>query len=141
MEQSDELRDLALRYYEAVATSDLSFFDRLVSRQEGAVFIGTDPNELWEGFEALREALRAQGEAMADAGLEIVPGQLRAYREGSVGWVVDPGSSFRLLDGPEIPIRGTAIFHREDGEWKLVHGHSSIGVRNEELFGGDVTAY
>jgi ketosteroid isomerase-like protein len=141
MERSDELKDLTLRYYEAVATGELSFFERHVSRQEGAVFVGTDPGEVWEGFEAILEALRAQAEAMGGGGLEIVPGQMRACREGNVGWVIDLGSSFRLPDGTEIPVRSTVIFHREEGEWKSVHGHSSIGVGNEELFGGDVSAF
>jgi ketosteroid isomerase-like protein len=60
MEHSDELRDLTLRFYEAAATGDLSFFDQHVSRQEGAVFIGTDPDEWWEGLEAFREAMRVR---------------------------------------------------------------------------------
>ena len=140
MEHSDELRDLTLRFYEAATTGDLSFFDQHVSRQEGAVFVGTDPNEWWEGFEALREAMRAQSEAMGGGGLQIVAGQLQAYREGSVGWVIDRDASFRLPDGTQIPFRSTVVFRREEGEWKLVHAHASIGVRNEEMFGEDVTA-
>ncbi len=137
MEQSDELRDLTLRFYEATTTGDLSFFDRYVSRQEGAMFLGTDPNEWWEGFEALREAMRAQSEALG--GMQIVAGQLQAYREGGVGWVIDRDASFRLPDGREIPFRSTLVFRREDGEWKLVHLHSSIGVSNEEMFGQDLS--
>jgi SnoaL-like domain len=137
MEHSDELRDLTLRFYEAATTGDLSFFDRHISRQEGAVFVGTDPDEWWEGFEALREAIRAQSEAMG--GMQIVPGRLQAYREGSVGWAIDRDSSFWLPDDPEIPFRSTVVFRRKDGEWKVVHAHSSIGVRNEEVFGEDVT--
>jgi hypothetical protein len=140
MEQSDELRDLTLRFYEAITTDDLSFLERHVSRQEGAVFVGTDPNEWWEGFEAFVEAMRAQAEAMGGGGLQIVPGQLRAYRQGSVGWTIDRDASFRLPDGTEIPFRNSAVFLEEDGEWKLIHAHTSIGVRNEELFGEDVTA-
>ena len=140
MEQSDELRDLTLRFYEAIATGDLSFLERHVSRQEGAVFVGTDPNERWEGFEAFVEAMRAQSEAMGGEGLRIVPGQLRAYYEGSVGWAIDRDASFRLPDGTEVPFRSSAVFVQEDGEWKVVHLHVSIGVRNEEVFGEDVTA-
>ena len=132
MEHSDELRDLMLRFYEASTTGDLTFVDRHVSRQEGAAFIGTDPDEWWEGFEALREAMGGM--------LQIVPGQIRAYSEGSLGWVIDRDTLFRLPDGTEMPFRNTAIFRREDGEWKLIHAHSSIGVSNEELFGEDVTA-
>jgi hypothetical protein len=56
MEQSDELRDLMLRFYEAVNAGDLSLVERHVSRQEGAVFVGTDPNEWWEGYETFVEA-------------------------------------------------------------------------------------
>jgi hypothetical protein len=140
MEQSDELRDLTLRFYEALTTGDLSFLERHVSRQEGAVFVGTDPNEWWEGFEAFVEAMRAQAEAMGGGGLQIVPGQLRAYRQGRVGWTIDRDASFRLPDGTEIPFRNSAVYLQEEGEWKLIHAHTSIGVRNEELFGEDVTA-
>jgi ketosteroid isomerase-like protein len=105
-----------------------------------SVFVGTDPNVWWEGFEALREAMRAQAEAMGSGGLQIVSGQLQAYREGSVGWAVDRDASFRLPDGTEIPFRNTVVFLQEDSEWKLIHGHSPIGVSNEEMFGKDVTA-
>ena len=141
MEHSDELRDLTLRFYEATTTGDLSFLERHVSRQEGTVFVGTDPNEWWEGFEAFVEAMRAQSESRGGgSGLQIVAGQVQAYREGSVGWSIDRDASFRLPDGTEIPFRNTCVFLQEDGEWKLIHGHSSIGVRNEELFGKDVTA-
>ena len=139
MGHSDDLRDLMLRFYEASSTGDLSFVDRHVSRQERAAFIGTDPDEWWEGFEALRDAMGAQSEAMGGM-LQIVPGQIRAYSEGSLGWVIDRDALFRLPDGTEMPFRNTAIFHWEDGKWKLIHAHSSIGVSNEELFGKDVTA-
>jgi ketosteroid isomerase-like protein len=139
MERSDELRNLTMRFYEATTTGDLSFFDRHVSHQEGVVLVGTDPDEWWEGFGALREAMRAQSEGMAE--MRIVAGELRAYREGDVGWVVDRDASFRLADGTQIPFRNTLVFRREEGEWKVVHGHSSLGVRNEEMFGEDVGAF
>jgi ketosteroid isomerase-like protein len=129
MEQSDELRELMVRFYEAVNDGDFSFVERYVSRQEGAVFVGTDPSEWWEGFEAFVEAMRTQEEAMGDGGLQIVPSQLQAYREGSVGWSIDRNASFRPPDGTEMPFRNSAVFLQEDGEWKLIHTHTSIGVR------------
>jgi hypothetical protein len=139
MEQSDELRDLALRLYKAVNDGDFSFVDRHVSRGEGAVFVGTDPSEWWEGYEAFVGAMRAQEEATGGDRPRILPDQIQAYREGRVGWVIDR-DTFQLPDGTEVPFRNSAIFLREDGGWKLVHIHSSIGVRNEGMFGEDVTA-
>jgi SnoaL-like protein len=141
MERSDELRDLMLRFYEATTTGDLSFLEHHVSGQEGTVFVGTAPNEWWEGSGAFVEAMRTQSESMGEGGgLQMVPGRVQAYREGNVGWAIDRDASFRLADGTEIPFRNSCVFLEEDGEWKLVHGHSSIGVSNEELFGQDVTA-
>ena len=54
--------------------------------------------------------------------------------------MIDRNASFRLADSTQIPFRNSGVFLREDGEWKLVHGHTSIGVRSEELFGENVTA-
>src|SRR4051794_11422040 len=107
MEHSDELRDLTLRLYEAEASGDLSFIERNLSRQEGAVYVGSDPNDWWEGFEVFLEALRAESEALG--GMQIVAGQLQAYREGNVGWSIDRDALFRLPDGTEIPFRNTYV--------------------------------
>jgi len=143
MEHSDDLKDLTLRFYEAAASGDLSFFDRHVSRQEGVVFVGTDPKEWYEGFDALSEAASREEKRVPPRSVDdtdYVARRLQAYQEGSVGWVIDRDASFRLPDGTEIPFRNTLVFRRENDEWKLVHGHSSIGVRNEEIFGEDRTA-
>ena len=137
MERSDELRDLTLRFYEALNAGDLSFLERHISRQEGAVFVGTDPNEWWEGSDAFVEEMRAQSEAMG--GMQIVPGQVQAYREGKVGWAVERDGLFRLPNGTEVPFRNSLFYVQEDGEWKLIHAHTSVGVRNEEVLGEDFT--
>ena len=38
-----------------------------------------------------------------------------------------------------IPLRITAVFARENGEWKIAQWHASIGVSNAEAFGEDLT--
>lgn len=108
MEQSAELRDLTLRFYEAVERGDAPFLERLVSRREEAPFIGTDPDEWWEGAEPFLKAMRAQAEALGGR-LKVVAGQLQAYREDNVGWVIDHGPTFRLPNGTEIPARHTLV--------------------------------
>jgi len=56
-------------------------------------------------------------------------GEVDAFVEGNVGWVSSRPVWF-LEDGTEILTRSTAIFHREDGEWKMVQGpHFSRGVK------------
>ncbi len=96
------------------------------------MMIGTDPNEWIRGYDQIIEAYRSMLAAQQQAGLVIEPGEAEAYREGSVGWVTDR-PTFRTKDGRAVTCRATTIFHQEDGEWKIVNAHYSIGVPNEEV--------
>ncbi len=135
MQPAPELREIVARLYQAFTQGDADLVERLTSRNEGIVFIGTDPNEWFEDMRSIRRLIQAQ----AGAGIELIPGDIRALREGSVGWVADQGR-FRLADGTEIPFRLTGVFRQEDGDWKLVQEHASIGVSNEEALGEDLAA-
>jgi hypothetical protein len=56
------------------------------------------------------------------------------YADDGVGW----GSArarYGMADGARNEIRFTAVLRREAGRWRLVQGHSSIGVPNEQAFG------
>jgi ketosteroid isomerase-like protein len=134
VEQAPELREIVLRLYEAFSRGDADLMERVTSHRDGLVFIGTDPTEWYEEIAPIRQMLQAQ----AGAGITVVPGDVRAYREGTVGWVADRGC-FKLQDGSEVPFRLTAIFHQEDGSWKLIQEHASMGVSNEEAIGQDLT--
>jgi len=128
MDRSPELRNLMLRFYEALSSGDTSFIDRHFSVAEGARGVGTDPGEWWQGPEvagAWKEQLEASGGSM-----RLVAGDPEAYAEGTVGWAADRPTL--ELEGGPVPVRLTAIFHQEDGEWKLVQTHGSLGVPNEE---------
>ena len=127
MEPSAELRDLMLRFYAALRKGDASFFDRHFSRADWARGIGTDPGEWWRGAR-LADAWKEQLQAMG-GNMPLVADDPEAYSEGSVGWVADRPTL--KLPGGEVPVRLTAVFHQEDGEWKLVQSHGSLGVPNE----------
>ena len=45
------------------------------------------------------------------------------------------GRLVKLPDGTAISMRSTLVFHRENGEWKLVQQHNSVGIPNEEVVG------
>ncbi len=136
MNQSAELRDLVLRTYAALASGDTTFYDRHLSHEEGVLIIGTDPHEWWAGHETINRVFKAQVQEMG--GINIVGSDPHAYSEGNVGWVADR-PKFRLPDGTDIPIRSTIVFVKEDGAWKVVHQHLSIGVPNQDVVGRELT--
>jgi ketosteroid isomerase-like protein len=131
MERSDELRELFLRFYEALGQGDKDFFDRHFSRDAGVRGIGTDPDEWWSG-PRVAEVFQEQIDALG-GGMQFEPGEPEAWVEGSVGWVADQ-ASFALPDGTRLPVRFTGVLHVEDGEWRFVQSHGSVGVANEEAF-------
>lgn len=133
MQSAPELEGLVMRLYEAFSRGDADLMGQITSSQAGMVFIGTDPGEWFEDVASIQRMLQAQ----SGAGITVAPGNIRAYREGTVGWVADAGA-FKLPDGSEVPFRMTAVFHLEDGAWKLVQEHASIGVSNQEAAGVDL---
>jgi hypothetical protein len=132
MERSVELRDIILAAFEDYSSDDASAIERHTSRQAEVRLIGTDPNEWFEGEQAAEVLKReAQDPSFRVSSLD----ELEVFVEGSVGWA-SGRPTWMLEDGTEIPSRWTAVFHQEDGEWKLVQAHTSVGVPDEELFGG-----
>ncbi len=84
MNPSAEIRDAVLRFYEAVATGDVSTLERLISRERGVLAIGSDPNEWWAGYDAIQQAFKAQFQETGAR--QVHPGDLNAFVEGTVGW-------------------------------------------------------
>lgn len=133
MEQSPTLTASLMELYDVFSTGDGDKMAQLTTSHPGLVFIGTDPDE-W--LTSLAE-VRGLAEAQAGVGVKVRHGDMTAYEEGTVGWVADQGA-FLLPDGGEVPFRMTAVFHREDGVWKLVQEHASVAVTNEDALGTEI---
>jgi SnoaL-like domain len=134
MERSPELEDLTRKLYAAVSSADAGFFERYLSRSESCVIIGTARDEWWEDYAAALEPIRAQMASVGDA-MELVAGDVRAYREGPVGWVADQPTL--KLGSVAVLCRHTSVFVLEESEWRIVQHHFSIGVSNCDVFGSE----
>lgn len=128
MERSPELEKFIVAWFDAATRGDASLVDRHVSRQEGTRLVGSDPDE-WFGGAAAAEFLKK--ELQGPGGGVRSLSDLEAFSEGTVGWGL---TRFTLAfsDGSSVSPRWSAVFHKEDGEWKFVQLHASIGVTNEE---------
>lgn len=137
MEQSSELKNLILTFYDATSKGDASRLESLLSRRSELLFIGTDPNEWWTNSSSIVQAFRTQIEALGGT-MPITAGDPQAYSEGTIGWVADR-PTFRLPGGAEVPFRFTAVFRREEDGWKFIQSHVSIGVPDEQAIGKKLT--
>lgn len=129
MQPCDELKNLILRHYGKFDSgTQADTVTEIYSLQNGVTIIGNDPNEWFDD----RASILAFMQAGSSGSLNITVQNLAAYCEGSVGWTMDR-VTVKLLNGVELPVRHTRIFHRENGAWKMVHLHVSIAVLNEQI--------
>ena len=126
MQQSEGVKEAMLRLYDLSSAYDVGSFDRLVSQKHESMVLGAASDEWFDDREQWRSAFEMEGLRL-EAGVA-----LRSYQEGSVGRVTDQ-STFVFPDGATIPTRLAAVMREEDGEWKLVQAHFSVGVPDEEV--------
>lgn len=132
MDQSPEVEDAYVQLLAAMSGGDAAAFTALFSRQPGALFFGTSPEEWIAGPSAIGEFAEGMLPALQRAGLTLEPGHPQAFREGSVGWVADR-LTIRAASGHAQELRVIVVFRQEDGRWKAVlYGHS-LGVPDEQV--------
>ncbi|HZS88567.1 MAG TPA: nuclear transport factor 2 family protein [Chloroflexota bacterium] len=132
MPDIDDLKTTWARVKESISRGDGNQLDQLLARREAVRIIATDPQEWWDRWQFLA-VVPGQVEGMGGP-FEIRSEALEAYREGTVGWIADRLTA-HLRDGSTIPFRATGVFHLEDGQWRIVQMHWSLGVTNEETLG------
>ena len=131
VERSPELEQVMRNTIDAMERSDIEWVEQRTSHDDCVVGIGSDPSEWSKGFD---ETLRLWSESMPDATLQVHAGldDVEAFREGGVGWAA--GRGWFDVEGRRVPVRMTAVLHQEDGDWKIVQTHASIGVPNDRMF-------
>ena len=63
----------------------------------------------------------------------------KATQRADIGWGA-AAFTISLPDDLQVSPRWSAVFHRENGEWKAVQIHASVGITNDQLFGMDFEA-
>ena len=131
MERSAELESLIARWFEGASTGDASMVAKHVSPSASARLIGSDPDEIFRGGKAVADFLRGEVEHAA-GNASFVPSDTEAFSEGSVGWA-STSVKITMPDGKFVTPRWTSVFHKEDGIWKFVQTHASVGVPNDQI--------
>lgn len=131
MEPSAELTKYVQSWFEGASSGDSSLVDQRVSPEPGTRLVGSAPEEWLQGGARIAKFLRGEVERAA-GNAKFTPSDTEAYSEGSVGWAATR-LTITMPDGRSVSPRWTAVFHKEDGEWKFVQTHASIAIPNEDI--------
>jgi len=129
-ERAPEIEQVLRDTVDAIVKSNLEEIGQRTSRDPCVLTIGSDAGEWGEGYEQIMQLFSASGPE-GEHGVTVGLDDVKAFREGSVGWTAAHG--YFEIEGTRVPVRLTAVFHEEDGGWKAVQSHASIGVPNESM--------
>ena len=134
MRRSAGVEAVVERFYDVMRGADARSTQELLST-DLTVAIGTDEEE-WDADHA--SAVAGFVSQSREVGtLTVQAGSPRGYSDGSFGWFEDR-ALVTFADGESAPLRVTGVVRYEDGRWRLVQVHTSIGLPNAEL-GLDLT--
>jgi hypothetical protein len=129
-ERSPDIEQLMRETLDAMAHSDLATIERTTSHEAYVLGIGSDPVEWAQGYEDLMRLFR-ESTPSEELGVTVGLDDVTAFSEGTVGWAA--GHGYFEVQGRRVPVRMTAVVHQEEGEWKAVQTHASIGVPNDRM--------
>lgn len=116
MRESDSVAAAFRAFADAVRAGDGETVVGLHSSAPGMHVVGTDEDE-WLDFAEFAAYAR---------GYRVEIDEVRGYEEGDVGWFA-ARFAFVSDGGERTPARMTGVVHREDGGWRFVQRHASIG--------------
>ena len=126
----DEIRAVLDQLLEALGAGDAEQMRLMFSERPDAVHIGTDAEEWWTSKQIV-DAMAAVGGADE---IQLIADDIGIHVYGDVAWAEGHGR-FSVAGGGERLFRMTTVLVREDGQWKVVQSHASIGVPNADIFG------
>src|SRR3954454_13256956 len=131
MRQSASLEQAVRDMVRTMNTSDLDATEAVMSDQDGVVVIGTDVTEYTRGREQIMQLIR---DSMPDGsvGGTFTVNEVHAYEHGDMGWF-DSLQTFESA-GRLVAMRCTGVVQQQDGRWRVVQEHASIGVPFEHQF-------
>lgn len=128
MQRSQAVREGILNFYTRFSAGDPGAFEAGLATGAGVSVIGSGPGE---GHTTREDWVATYRSAIAEMGLKLRGDDPVGFEQGTFGYGTDT-PSFVRPDGSTLPTRLTAVLSKDDGEWKVVHLHFSVGVPDED---------
>jgi ketosteroid isomerase-like protein len=132
----DELSLQIREWYYAASEGQVERFLDFFLKEEETVYFGTDPHELWYGYEQIRQNFEENFKTYGK--WSIMSKNLQVFQAGEVAVFTDEvelAARFKESSFAE-DARMSGVLIRRDGKWKIIQAHFSLGVPNSELLPG-----
>ena len=124
-----EIKKSIERFFHAMDTCDLESMEQLIAHDVEMVHIGTGADEVWRGWNDLRQATLEQFEALEYYKAEIMELQINLSASGDVAWYSHLLDARIKSDGQDQRWKGarfTGVLEKRKNRWVIVQTHVSI---------------
>ena len=117
-------------FVRTVEERNLDGLSGVVAQDPDLMWIATGEDEWIVGYDALKEAMRAQNEALEYIRISVSEETIHLSPSEQVAWATNRWIFRARMAGNELklPLRCTWVAEKRDGDWVLVHSHKSVGA-------------
>jgi ketosteroid isomerase-like protein len=132
----DELSLLIREWYYAASEGKVEEFLEYFSRNEDTTYIGTDPNEVWYGYQQIKENIEENFKTYGK--WTVMSKNLLVHRIGDAAYFTDEVELSARFGESSIAddARMSGVLILENGKWKIAQVHFSFGIPNRDLLPG-----
>jgi len=117
-------------FVRTVEERNLDGLSGVVAQDPDLMWIATGEDEWIVGYDALKEAMRAQNEALEYIRISVSEETIHLSPSEQVAWATNRWIFRARMAGNELklPLRCTWVAEKREAGWVLVHSHKSLGV-------------
>jgi ketosteroid isomerase-like protein len=132
----DELSLFIRDWYYAASEGHVETFLGCFLKDEATTYYGTDPHELWYGFDQIKQNIEENFRTYGK--WTIMSKNLQVRRFGDTAIFTDEVELSARYGGSSIAedARMSGVLLLQDGKWKIAQVHFSLGIPNQELLPG-----
>jgi ketosteroid isomerase-like protein len=132
----DELSLFIRDWYYTASEGQVEAFLDCFLKDETTTYFGTDPHELWYGFDQIRQNMEENFRTYGK--WTIMSKNLRVKRTGDAAIFTDEVELSARYGGSSIAEDGrmSGVLVLQNGKWKIAQVHFSLGIPNQELLPG-----
>ncbi len=117
-------------YITSIENEDMGLYSRIIMHDPDMVNFGTAVTDRIVGWDALRNAIKAQNAALSETKITQSDVTINLSPDGQFAWATSLWN-FKATMGAQaidLPVRCTWILEKRNKDWEIVHFHKSIGA-------------
>jgi ketosteroid isomerase-like protein len=132
----DELSLLVREWYYSASEGQVEKFLDFFVKDDRAIYIGTDPHEVWYGYDQIRMNIVENFHTYGS--WTVMSKNLQVHQVGEVAFFTDEVELSARLQSSSIAedARMSGVLIHDQGEWRIIQVHFSFGIPNSDLLPG-----